>query len=108
MLNMEYVAKYHPAGLKGMVFGGPFLDVDYWIADAQRLILSLDNGEQMLSYVRQCEATGTYDDHFEEINTIFSENFNNRHKGCASDRPDMTNGGSKYIKIQGVDVYEYM
>lgn len=29
MLSMEYVAKYQPAGLKAMVFGGPFLDVDY-------------------------------------------------------------------------------
>lgn len=29
MLNLEYVAKYQPGGLKGMVFGGPFLDVDY-------------------------------------------------------------------------------
>lgn len=28
MLSLEYVGKYHPAGLKGMVFSGPFLDVD--------------------------------------------------------------------------------
>ena len=105
---MEYVAKYHPAGLKGMVFGGPFLDVDYWIADAQRLILSLDNGQEMLNHIRQCETTGIYDDQFKEINTIFSQNFNNRHKGCAFDRPYMENENGPHLTIQGVDVYTYM
>lgn len=62
----------------------------------------------MLEHVKQCEASGTYDDEFEEINTIFSANFNNRHKGCAYDRPDMTGGGSSMIEIAGVNVYEYM
>ena len=108
MLNMEYVGKYHPAGLKGMVFGGPFLDVDYWIADAQRLILSLDNGQEMLNHVRLCEQTGNYDDKFKEINSVFSKNFNNRHPDCTYNKPDMTNGAPGHIKIQGVDVYTYM
>lgn len=108
MLNLEYVAKYKPAGLKGMVFGGPFLSVDYWLADAERLMLSLENGAEMLAYVRQCEASGVYDSKFEEINSIYSANFNNRHKGCNFDRPDMTGGAPSHISVAGVDVYEYM
>lgn len=62
----------------------------------------------MLNHVRECEATGNYDSWFDEINTTFSANFNNRHKGCAYDRPDMSGGSDPHLTIAGIDVYEYM
>ena len=62
----------------------------------------------MLAHVRQCEATGIYDARFDEIDEIYAQNFNNRHKGCNFDRPYMQNGTDPNIDIAGVDVYEYM
>ena len=62
----------------------------------------------MLEHVKQCEATGIYDEEFDQINTIFSSNFNNRHKGCNFDRPYMENENGPHLTVQGVDVYVYM
>lgn len=70
--------------------------------------MSLDNGQEMLDHVHQCEATGIYDERFEEINSAFSDNFNNRHPNDSLNNPDMTNGGLSQVVVQGVDVYEYM
>lgn len=62
----------------------------------------------MLDYVKQCEATGVYDERFEEIDELYAKNFNNRHPGCNFDRPYMQSGTDPHIYIAGVDVYEYM
>lgn len=107
MLSLEYVGKYQPAGLKGIIFGGPFLNVDKWIDDAHQNLLSLENGQEMFNWVQQCDASGIYDEKYDEINTIYSTNFNNRHKGCADDRPDKNNG-ENFNPVAGVNVYEYM
>ena len=108
MLSLEYAAKYQPQGLKGIIFTGPFLSVDTWLADAERLILSLDGGQEMLAEVRRCEASGVYTEKFDEINDVFSKNFNNRHKGDAFDRPSMTEGDTSNNVVDADFVYEYM
>lgn len=61
--------------------------------------MSLDNGQDMLAHVRQCEVSGVYDERFNEINSIYSANFNNRHKGCNFDSPDMQNGANTHINV---------
>lgn len=62
----------------------------------------------MLAEIRKCEATGVYTEKFDEINEIYSLNFNNRHPQDCKDRPYMGYTDSQYLRIAGVDVYEYM
>ncbi len=108
MLGAEYAAKYQPEGLKGLIFAGPFLKVDTWLQDCERLICSLDGGDEMLAEVRRCEASGVYTERFDEINTIYSNNFGNRHKDLNYDRPTFEEQVDGHKMVHGVDVYEYM
>ena len=104
----EFANKYQPEALKGIIFAGPFLNVDTWLADCERLILSLDGGEDMLAEIRRCEASGVYTDRFDEINKIYSDNFGNRHRYLNYDRPGFEEEIDGHKKVHGVDVYEYM
>ncbi len=119
MLATEYAAAKQPAGLKGIVLDGPFLNVDTWCGDAQRLIQSLPeldvcgtkmNGAQMWTVVQECEASGAfYDDpRYAKINDIYSAYFNSRFENA--DCNDGTPSDSKVTKhqVSGVSVYNYM
>ncbi|MDO5329106.1 MAG: proline iminopeptidase-family hydrolase [Coriobacteriia bacterium] len=108
MLELEYAAKYNPSGLKGIVFIGPFLNVDTWLKDAERLIKSLDGGDEMWQEVVQCESSHNYTDRYNQINEIYSQNFTDRHKQDSFDKPNMNNEDVFSPKIAGVDVYDYM
>lgn len=107
MLAVEYAAAKHPEGLKGIVLDGPFLSVDVWCADAQRLIRSLDKGDEYWKIVQECEASGKYheDPRYVEVNDIYSANFNSRIDGANDGTP--CDPESSHV-IDGVSVYGYM
>ena len=107
MLAVEYAAAKQPAGLKGIVLDGPFLNVDVWCEDAERLIKSLDKGEEYWQIVQECEASGAfYDDpRYVEVNEIYSNNFNSRVAGANDGTP--RDPASAYT-VPGVSVYNYM
>lgn len=109
MLGVEYAGHYKPAGLKGMILAGPFLNVDRWVADQERLIRTLDGGDQMMQEIRKCEATGQYSDKFNEINEIYTKNFNNRHPEDCKNRPTMVGpDGKAFLTFNGIGPYKYM
>lgn len=115
MLAVEYAAAKQPEGLKGIVLDGPFLNVDQWCSDAERLIKSLPeydvegtmmDGSQMWSVVQECEQSGDFfnDSRYEVINGIYSDNFFSR-------VPDANDGSptEPAVKTVGdIDVYNYM
>lgn len=105
MLAVEYAAAKQPEGLKGIVLNGPFLSVETWIDDAERLIKSLPDGEQMWETIVECESSGEYTDAYDEINTIYSKNFGSRVEGANEGTP--TSEPTKH-KIDGLSVYNYM
>lgn len=107
MLAVEYAAAKQPAGLKGIVLDGPFLNVDVWCDDAERLIKSLDKGDEYWQIVQECEASGAfYDDpRYVEVNDIYSANFNSRVAGANDGTP--RDPASSYT-VPGVSVYNYM
>lgn len=88
MLAVEYAAAKQPAGLKGIVLDGPFLNVDRWCSDAESLIKSLDNGEEYWRIVKDCEAFGNFDSsEYERIYKIYSDNFYSRVEGANDGTP---------------------
>lgn len=104
MLAVEYAAAKQPKGLKGLVLNGPFLSVDTWIEDAERLIKTLPDGNKLWEEIQQCEASGEYGERYQEINKLYSENFNNRH-------PESRNGTPtepEVKKVDGISVYNTM
>lgn len=106
MLTVEYVAARQPKGLKGIVLTGPYLNSDQWCRDAERLIKSLDNGEEYWRIVQECEQKGTCleDPRFEEVNRIYSDNFNSRVEGA----DDGTPVDLKAAHTIDLSVYNYM
>lgn len=104
MLAVEYAAAKQPDGLKGIILNGPFLNVDQWIDDAERLIKTLPDGEAMWETILECESTGEYTEEYNEINTIYSENFNSRIEGAFDGTPSEPEGR----EIEGFSVYNYM
>ena len=107
MLAVEYAAAKQPAGLKGIVLDGPFLNVDRWCSDAERLIRSLDKGDEYWAIVQECEESGAfYDDpRYEEVNDIYSNAFNSRVEGANDGTP--TDYPAEHV-IEDLSVYNYM
>lgn len=107
MLAVEYAAAKQPAGLKGIVLDGPFLNVDRWCSDAERLIRSLDKGDEYWAIVQECEESGAfYDDpRYEEVNEIYSNAFNSRVEGANDGTP--TDYPAEHV-IEDLSVYNYM
>lgn len=114
MLAVEYAAAKQPANLKGIVLDGPFLNVDQWCSDAERLITSLPaydvegtmmDGKQMWAVVQECEQSGDFlDSRYGVINDIYSNNFFSRVPGANDGSPQ-----DPETKIVGdVNVYNYM
>lgn len=119
MLAVEYAAAKQPDGLKGIILDGPFLNVDMWCDDAERLIKSLPtqdvngvqmNGEQMWSIVQECESAGTYnnDPRYAAINKIYSGNFNSRFENAELVGESPSDAKVSKNKIEGLSVYNYM
>ena len=104
MLAVEYAAAKQPVGLKGLVLAGPFLNVDTWLADAERLVKSLPEGEELWRIVREAENSGEYGEAYHEVNTIYSNNFYSRVPGAF----DGTPGRLPTRVVDGVDIYRYM
>lgn len=104
MLGLEYAAAKQPSGLKGLILAGPFLSVDTWLNDAERLIQSLPDGEAMWKVVQECEATGVYGDDYNDINKIYSTNFGTR----TPDAGEGTPVDPEPRIVDGIDVYYYM
>ena len=106
MLAVEYAAAKQPAGLKGIVLDGPFLNEERWCQDAERLIRSLDNGEEYWRIITECEALGMYDSpEYAEINRIYSSHFYSRVAGADEGTPVEAEAAHT---IPGLSVYEYM
>lgn len=104
MLAVEYAAAKKPAGLKGLILAGPFLSVDTWIGDAERLIRTLPDGDAVWDEVVECERTGDYGARYQEINRIYSRAFNGRH-------PEALNGTPSCAAPQNpenLSAYNYM
>lgn len=104
MLAVEYTAAKRPANLKGLVLAGPFLSVDRWLADAERLIKTLPDGEEMWRKIQECVSAGEYDEEYDKINEIYSNNFYSRTEGAFDGTPSLTDTPV----ISGDDVYNYM
>lgn len=106
MLAVEYAAAKQPSGLKGIVLDGPFLNVDRWCRDAERLIKSLDNGDEYWKIVTECEKTGEFDSpEYIKVNKIYSENFYSRVAGANDGTP--VEKPASHI-IPDLSIYEYM
>lgn len=106
MLAVEYAAAKQPAGLKGIVLDGPFLNVNRWCSDAESLIKSLDNGEEYWRIVKDCEASGNFDSsEYERINKIYSDNFYSRVEGANDGTP--VDQPASHV-IPDLSVYKYM
>lgn len=104
MLAVEYAAAKQPEGLKALVLTGPFLSVDTWIGDAERLIKSLPDGEAMWQEVCRCEASGEYSERYQEINKLHGQNFGNRNPQSREGIP--TEPEPK--RVEGLSVYNHM
>ena len=104
MLAVEYAAAKQPDNLKGLILAGPFLRVDRWIDDAERLIKTLPDGDEMWAKIQECESTGEYDDEYEKINEVYSENFYSRNEGAFDGTPEWV----ETSVVGGEDVYYYM
>ncbi len=104
MLAVEYAAAKQPANLKGLILAGPFLTVDRWIADAERLIKTLPDGQSMWEVIQKCETTGEYGDDYARINEIYSANFYSRNEGAFDGTPANPEPGV----VSGNNVYNYM
>lgn len=104
MLAVEYAGTKMPEGLKGLVLIGPFLNVDLWLLDAQRLIKSLPDGEEMWEVVVECESTGNYTEEYDRINTVYSDNFYRRNASAADGNPTEP---PKRV-VEDFSVYNYM
>ena len=106
MLAVEYAAAKQPAGLKGIVLDGAFLNVDMWCSDAEKLIKSIDGGDGYWKTVQECESSGDYDSpEYENINKIYSDHFYSRVKGANDGTP--VDHEAPHV-IEGLSVYEYM
>ena len=106
MLAVEFAAAKQPEGLRGIVLDGPFLSVDRWCSDAQRLIQSLDHGEEYWRIVKECEKSGDFDSpEYARINKIYSDNFYSRVNGANDGTPVELQ--SSHI-IPDLSIYEYM
>lgn len=106
MLTVEYVAAKQPAGLKGIILDGPFLNVDRWCEDAKRLIRSLDNGDEYLKIVTKCQESGDYDSpEYKKVTDIYTDHFYKVVKGANDNTP--VDPPASHV-IPGLSVYEYM
>lgn len=106
MLAVEYVAAKQPAGLKGIILDGPFLNVDRWCSDAERLIRSLDDGDKLWRIVEECEEKGSFDsDEYKKVDKIYSDHFYSRVEGANDGTPK--DPPASHI-IPGLSVYNYM
>lgn len=104
MLAVEYAAAKQPKGLMGLVLSGPFLCVDTWIQDAQRLIRSLPNGDGLWEEITALEKSKDFGPRYQEINKLYSRAFNNRHPESlvGTPTPEKTENPEK------LSVYNYM
>lgn len=104
MLAVEYAAQKHPAGLKGMILNGPFLSVDVWIRDAERLIRSLPEGDAMWQTIQKCAQVQDFGEEFQKINQIYSRNF-----GCRNEQARVGTPTEPPAENPGqLSVYQYM
>ncbi len=119
MLAVEYAAAKQPEGLKGIVLDGPFLNVDTWCEDAQRLIQSLPemdvcgvkmDGKGMWKVVQECEASGAFydDERYSVINDIYSSYFNSRFENAGCNDGTPSDSAVTQHRVSGVSVYNYM
>lgn len=119
MLAVEYAAAKQPEGLKGIILDGPFLNVDTWCEDAERLIKSLPeqdvcgeqmDGNEMWEVIRECEEAGTYneDERYAAINKIYSGNFNSRFENEELVGESPSDAEVTEYTIEGLSVYNYM
>lgn len=104
MLAVEYAAAKQPSGLKAMILNGPFLSVDIWIRDAERLIKTLPDGEKMWHTIQECEALQEYGAEYQEINKIYSCNFNCRDESSRMNTPTEPAANN----LEQLSVYQYM
>lgn len=104
MFAVEFVEAKRPKGLRGLILAGPFLNVNLWVLDAQRLIQSLPDGEAKWKIIKECEALGNYTEEYDNINTIYSNNFFNRTEGLDSTKPSQP----EKLNIDGFDIYNHM
>lgn len=107
MLAVEYTAARKPEGLRGIILDGPFLNVDKWCEDARRLIKSLDKGDEYWKIVQECEESGAFceDPGYEEVNDIYSKNFNSRVEGANEGTP--VDYAAAHV-VEDLSVYNYM
>lgn len=103
MLAVEYVLEKKPANLKSLVLAGPFLNVDIWLTDAQRLIKSIS--PDMWTTIEECVAKNDFSgEEYKKINEIYSENFLCRNMPIFNSVPEEP----KSRVVEGISVYEYM
>ena len=106
MLAVEYAAAKQPANLKGIILDGPFLNVDRWCKDAERLIRSLDDGDRYWEIVEECEKSGNFDTpEYKKTDQVYTDNFYSRVEGANDGTP--TDPEASHV-IPGLSVYEYM
>lgn len=119
MLVTEYALFKKPAGLKKIILSGPFLNVDIWIQDAERLIKTLPNGDEKWKYVEECiKKSKTDPDIFKndkkynEINDEYTDNFNTRNIERKAEIPDKEPTpqvlNEKTNNMVDADTYNYM
>lgn len=119
MLSVEYAATKKPRGLEKMILSGPFLSVDVWISDAERLIKTLPDGKNKWEYITKCineskinKDIFVNDKKYNEINDEYSVNFAMRNTKRKNEIPDSEIIPKVLDEEKGVlvdvDTYNYM
>ena len=107
MLAVEYTAAKQPEGLRGLVLAGPCLNADIWCNDAERLIKSLEGGDEYWDIIQECETSGDYysDERYMQIFDIYASNYYYRTPDAYSNMPQ--DPASSHT-IPDLSIYEYM
>lgn len=106
MLAAEFAAKFQPASLKGIIFSGPFLNVDRWVNDGHKLISQLPNGEEKLAHILECERTKKFDEQYKAIDQEYTDNCVELPSNNVNDKPSFPK--TSHIDYIGITSYDYM
>jgi len=107
-LAVNYYLDKKPVGLKSMVLTGPFLNVNMWIADAERLIKSLPDGDAHWDVVEDCIAKNDFDTpEYKKVDGIYYDNFGCRDQSVLADLPPKDPAAINFAG-KAVSVYNYM
>lgn len=107
-LAVNYSLDKKPAGLKSMVLTGPFLNVNMWIADAERLIKSLPEGNAYWAIVEDCIAKNNFDTpEYKMVDGKYYDNFGCRDQSVLVNLPPKDPAAMNFAG-KSVSVYNYM